>query len=269
MGTIVSFLGRKVEMSVLILWNIIVILIVPLVSYQGVRPMKTLFIPPFVVLTVVLLTFAVCASDALTSELVVLRELPTYSVPHTMEKPPEVPIALPEPLVLLPFLPMQNRQPPPVAEAIATTTDIVRGQLGTTDLAGILDTPPPLARGPVGADMIDLKLIDDSLSLGSDFDILAGLPVPSNPAPSGTISTDPLGNGVLVAVTVFTTFGLIYMAFVAFDYRQRWMNSLMTQNDRYIVGGTFDMDAEDMYGGSASFSGGLGFSDGFLKRHTI
>jgi len=325
----------------LIQWDIIVILAVPLVFYRGVRLMKLFFIPPVLVLAAMLLTAVLCASDALASELVGLREIPTdavpYSVlrtvphsvlstvPHAVARPPEMPISLPEPLVPMPFLPIQdrppieavtveettketgtvwrqlemdglaevldtpapvvppssiqNRQPPPAIEAI-TTTDVVRGQLGTMDgLAGILDTPPPLARGPVEANTIDPKLLDDPALSDSDFNILVGPSVPGNPVQpgtSGTTPTDaPLGNGVLVIATILTTLGLMYMAFMAYEYRQRWMHSMTMHNDRYIgdryiSGGSFDMDTEDMYGGSASFSGSLGFSDGFgLKRYSL
>ena len=232
--------------------------------------MKSLFIPPFVALAVVLLTLTGHTSDKLASELVMLREMPTYSVPHATERPPEVPVTLPEPLVLVPFLPIQNRQPPTEAEAITTTTGVVRGQLGTMDgLAGILDTPPPLARGPVEASAIDPQLIDSSDQ--SDLDDLSGIFVSGNSGQGGapgsssnTTPGDPLGYGVLVFAMVLTTLGLIYMAFQAYDYRQRWMQSLMMQNDRYIGGGAFDLDTEDLYGGSASFSDGFG-----LKRHSI
>jgi len=233
--------------------------------------MKSLFIPPFVALTVVLLTLTGHTSDKLMSELVMLREMPTYSVPHTSEKPPEVSITLPEPLVLVPFLPIQDRQPSPETETITTTTGVVRGQLGTMEgLEGILDTPPPLARGPVEANAIDPQLIDSSDQSDLDFD-LSGIFVSGNPGQGGapgsssnTTPGNPLGNGVLVVATVFTTLGLFYMAFMAYEYRQRWMHSMTMQNDRYLIGGTFDMDTEDLYGGSASFSDGFG-----LKRHSI
>jgi len=296
--------------------------------------MKPFFIPPFLLLTVMLLTLAISASGALTSELVGLREIPTDSVPHTasyiaphtVARPPEVPITLPEPLVpslflpiqdrlpieaiaieettqvtgtvwrqlemdglaetldtpapFVPLLPIQDRQPPP-SRAGAATPGVVRGQLGTTmdGLAGILDTPPPLARGPVEASTIDPKLLDDQALLDPDFGILVGPSVPGNPAQPGTSGTtpagDPIGYGVLVIATILTTLGLMYMAFMAYEYRQRWMHSMTMHNDRYIgdryIGsGSFDMDTEDMYGGSTSFSGGFGFSDNFgLKRYSL
>jgi len=79
---------------------------------------------------------------------------------------------------------------------------------------------------------------------------------------------DPLGHTVLLIATAITTIGLLYMAFVAYDYRQRWMQSLMMQNDRYLVGGAFDMEKmEDTYG---AYSGSPSFSEGFgLARRSI
>ena len=55
------------------------------------------------------------------------------------------------------------------------------------------------------------------------------------------------------------------MAFVAYDYRQRWMQSLMMQNDRYL-GGAYDMEIEDTYGSPMS-----SFSESFVlpRRSTI
>jgi len=260
--------------------------------------MKPLFVFPFVALTVVLLTVAVYADQYVAppmSELVTLRQMPNYAVPnsdittmsgavyagermvipvpYTAEKPPETPITLPEPLVRVPFLPTQDRSPPPpITGERAVTMGVYRGQSVLEPLASMLDTPAPFPRGPVEPEIIDSKLIDSSVSSDSDLDALAGLVVSGNPAhttSSGTQSTDPLGYGVLVFATIFTTLGLIYMAFIAYDYRQRWMNSITTQNDRYIVG-TFDISTEDMYGGSTSLSDSFGFSDGFgLMRRPI
>ena len=267
--------------------------------------MKLLFFPSCAVLTIVLLTLAASAdqyiilSDVPMSEVVTLREMPSCSIsgsvvtavsdmvyageqfaipmPYAAEKPPEKPIALPEPLVLTPFLPIQNL--PSIAEVEEEARAIViRGQLGMEGLAGILETPPPLARGPVDADTIDPKLIESPAATDSEFDIF-GVAIPNNAdqktpsgRSSGAQSADPLGYGVLVFATIVATLGLIYMAFVAFDYRQRWMQSLMMQNDRYIGGEAFDIDTGDMYGGgSVSFSDSLGLSESFglVRRSSI
>ena len=217
-------------------------------------------------------------------ERMMLREMPVYSVssgaatrvyagepvsvpiPYTMPdtvsytatKPTETPITVPEPLRRVPLLPIQEL--PPVAE---TSAEIVRGQsAGSTlreSLDGVLSTPPPLPGGAVGAGTIESKLIDRVAGTDSELD-LTGIAVPDIPSttalpkqPSGTkspdaASADPLGSGVLIVAMIITTLGLIYMAFIAYDYRQRWVHSLTVQNDRYILGGVFDMDTEGEYG---------------------
>ena len=311
----------------MIYWEITVILNVPLVPIREFRPMKPLFFPLFLALTVVLLTVAVRAdqyvvrSDMPMSERIIFRDMPVYAVPnsvvtvvsdtvyvgerivtpmsytmpytvsHTVARPPETPITVPEPLVLIPFSPIQERPPvaeitPPVSEPPLSVPlapvlpetvpppTIVRGQQGTEGVADILDNPPPLPRGAVEADAIDPKLIDSTSSLDSDLDALAGLIVSNNPQTTtspgqtpDTVSTDPVGNAILVLVTIFTTLGLLYMAFLAYDYHQRWIHSMTAQNDRYI-GGAVDMDVDDMYGGS--FSDNFGFSDSLgLARRPI
>ena len=199
------------------------------------------------------------------------------SAPYTVKKPSETPIALPEPLVLVPFLPIQDRVSLEERATTPSSVDVVRAQIGVENLKEILSATPPLARGPVEEGTIDPKFIENPNSSSSDLDALAGLLTSGNPAQSASLGqapgmqqATPLGDGVLVFATVVTTLGLIYMAFVAFDYRQRWMQSLTTQNDRYIVGGTFDIDTENTYGGAVSFSDGFGFSENFgLARRSI
>jgi hypothetical protein len=245
----------------------------------------------------------VVRSDIPLIELVTLREVPSYSlpndtvsavsasvysgqrlvipIPYTEAPPPEMSSPpLPEPLVLAPLLPpllpKQDRTPPPAMEAMSSlgamsspdtmsSLDTIRAQAGMEGSAEMLSIPPPLPGGLVPAGTIDSKLIDDPEASEWDDDYLSGLlgqGGASGQPSSGTPATS-LGNEVLVFATIITTFGLIYMAFIAYDYRQRWMHSLTAQNDRYIIGGTYDMDTEDLYGGSRSFSEGYGFSDSF------
>ena len=261
--------------------------------------MKPLYILPFLALAVVLLTVSVLAgqyvvrSDIPLSEVVTFREMPTYAVshsgiatvsigepvvipiPYTAAKPTEMPIALPEPLVLTPFLPIQDL-PPSGGENAAATPDIFRGQVGVENLGEILRTAAPLAKGPVAEGTIDPKLLEGPALSDSELGILGEFSVSDNPGqapswkPSGTASADPLGYGVLVAALIFTTLGLIYMAFIAYDNHQRWVRSLTEQNDRYLGGGAFDLSTEDTYGSSVSFSDGFGLTDGFsLARRSI
>ena len=260
--------------------------------------MKPLFFSPFVLLSVfVLLPVAVLAEqDAVRSgapmiELVTLREMPNYSLPsdtattvsasvysgerlvipmpYTAAKPPEMPIPTqPETFVLGPLLPMQHRSPLTAVEGTAPM-DTIRGQTRIEASSGILDTSPPLPRGPAELDTIDSKLTDSLDPVDWDFDHIAGPPgTGGSEPPSGKNSAE--NYSVLVFATIFTTLGLIYMAFIAYDYHQRWIHSMTSQNDRYIIGGAFEMDTEDLYGSSRSFSESFGISDGIgLARRPI
>ena len=266
-----------------------------LVPCLDVCSMKSLFMPFHAALIVVLLTVAthaeqyVVRSDMPMSERITLRETPSYSAPNSVTtrgyvgepvsipvsnmvaKPPETRITAPETFTIVPFLPIQES--PPVAEA---PTGVMRGQAGVENLEGILSVPPSLARGTVEAGTIEPKLIEGPPGFDLEVDPRVGeVPDPPNRAktsgqPSGITSADPVGSGVLVFATIITTLGLIYMAFIAYDYRQRWMHSLTAQNDRYIIGGTFDMDMDDVYGGSRSLSDSFGLSEGFgLARRPV
>jgi len=213
---------NSVDIPVLILWNFPVILDMSLVFYSSVRSMKPLFFFLFVALTVAV-----------------------HADPYAF--PPEKPMAIPKPLApLLPF--------PEEVQAPAT----VRGQTRSVDkLAEVLESPLPLAQGAVEEGTIEPKLIDTIDSSESDPDILGHNLTQGGSVGLGTKSSDPLGDGVLLTVMVITTIGLVYMAFVAYDYRQRWMQSLTTQNDRYL-GGTFDFDTEETFGSPSAFPEGFG-----------
>ena len=264
-----------------------------MVSVQGARSMKPLFFPIFFILltATVLADQGVVRSGAPKIELVTLREVPNYSMPneivsavsasvpsgermvipmlYTVEKPPEMLMTLPEPLseplVLAPLLPKQDRSPPPPIEEPMAPMDIVRGQARMEDWGALLDIPPPLPGGSVTDGTIDQKIIGSEDVSDWDDDDLAVLrgqgTAPKQP--SGTAPADQVTYGVLMIATIVATFGLIYMVFIAYDYHQRWIHSLTAQNDRYIIGGAYDMDTEDLYGGSRSFSDSYGFSDSF------
>ena len=274
----------------LILGNIIVILATPLVSYQGISPMKLLFISLFTVLTVVAQADSyifppVYYSAVPMHEVVTIYEMPSYPVssgivktvsdpvyvserkgtlvPYAVEKPMDKKITIPPPLLkplepLAPVLPPQDLLQ--MDEEMAFT---VRGQVQSVDgLKDILDTAPPVARGAVEVGIISPDLIGGSDVEESELDAMllntARQSTQTKSAGQGRESGDPLGNGVLLFATVITTMGLVYMAFVAYDYRQRWLHSMTTQNDRYLGGGAFDMEVENMYSGSGTFSDGLG-----------
>jgi len=177
---------------------------------------------------------------------------------YTVAKPTDRTIAVPP--SLSPLFPMQAYTP-----AKDTAMATIRGQANTVyDLDEYLDEPPPPASGTVEKDLINPKVIGSSTA--SEFDALAGTPSASMQAPNNSspmdsteINTaDPLGYGVLLTVITITIIGLIYMIFVAYDYRQRWMQSQTAQNDRYLGNGIFDREMEDTYSdGSASRSDDL------------
>jgi hypothetical protein len=266
--------------------------------------MKPLFIPIFALLTV-----TVCADQyvfppvhystvlvregvtregvtnggipsSLESSSIVTQVLP---VPSAMEKPAEPPVVLshlphfsqlshlsqlPQPLErLAPLL-------PPQAEELVPAT--IRGQTRTVDeLPRILASAPPLAKGAVEEGTIDSKLIEPLDPSELDSDIFAKdpwkNPVSAGGSAQGTKTADPAGYALLVFAAIITTLGLIYMVFVAYDYRQRWLQSLTAQNDRYLGSGALDMGTEDTYDiYRDAYGGSLSFSEGFgLTRRSI
>jgi hypothetical protein len=231
--------------------------------------MKSLFVPLFAVLTVAVhadqyVFPPVCCSHVPMHEVVTTYTVPTYGVPvsYSAAKPTEKLLALPRPLE--PLAPLFPMQPLPQTEEQAPET--IRGQTRAVDgLAEILDTPPPLAQGAVEEGTIDPKVIGTTDSSGSDFDVFTANqgqnPTLVGSAGQGTKLADPLGNAMLLMATAIATIGLIYMSFVAYDYHQRWMQSMTMQNDRYLGGGAFEMEMmEEPYGGSVSFSEGFGLA---------
>ena len=184
--------------------------------------MKSLFIPVFVVLTVI--------AQA------------------------DLPVSIPKPLT--PTFPKQDSVLGEEAMPM-----LVRGQDRTVDgLKNVLDEPLPIPKGTVENGIISTALTgsEDSEESTSIFWTMdpARNSAPKVPADQRTKSADDsLGHAALLAMTVIAMLCLAYMAFVAYDYRQRWLQSMMAQNDR-CLGGGFDMESEDMYG--SSFSEGFG-----------
>ena len=248
-------IDKTEDVPVLILRNISVILDVALVFSSSLRSMKPLFLFLFVALTVAVYAdpYVVPHAPVPTrpAEMPVpISERMVIPATYMVEKPTEKSIVLPKPLA--PLLPLQEEQKRP---------ETVRGQTRTVDrLAELLDSPLPLAQGAVEAETIDSKLIDTIESSESSIDESGRYIFPAGSAMPGTKSVDPLGDGVLLMFMVITAIGLVYMVFVAFDYRQRWMQSLTTQNDRYLGGGGFEFDTEDTYGSPVVFSEGFGLT---------
>lgn len=222
----------KTRLTLLILRKIIVIIVIPWVSYFGVRPMKSLYVLIFGLLT------AVAAAEPLAPHLPVLNPLPTGQFRGSTEG--------------LEGLAEILDSCPPV------DTTIIRGQIrmGGDEPTGIMSSPPPPARGPV-EDPIEPRLIGDPEMTDSERDILQTTSTPNatKAGQSGAGSlTDPLGYGTLVAATVVMAMGLVWMVFIAYDYHQRWVQAMTMQNERYLGGSSFDIDLEDTFGSPAAFS---------------
>ena len=226
----------------MILRNIIVILNGLFVPSRKIRPMKPLFT----------LLFSVCAVAVYADQ---YASAPVEMSSYTVAKPTEKPITVPSRLG--PLMPMQEHLP-----AEAEETKVVRGQapLGN-ELEEILNEPPPIARGAVEAGTIEPKLIESSDSTSGEFDDLlaaiwgqSGASQSASANQAGAKQTDPLGYGMLLVTTIVMTIGLVIMAFVAYDYHQRWVQALTVQNDRYLGGGAYDMEMEDTFSSSVSFS---------------
>jgi len=185
--------------------------------------------------------------------------------PHTAAKPAEQSMTVPPPLgqPLSPLMPLPEY---PLAEGETTETVRAQSPLGT-ELEEIFSTPPPIARGAVPDGTVDSKLTESADVSGFDPESFLTFPgqgssVQAGGGTAGSTTTDPLGFGVLLTATVIAVLGFFYMAFLAYDYYQRWMQSLTMQNDRYIGSSAFDMDLEDAYGGSAGVGGSYGGSSG-------
>ena len=262
----------------MILGNIIVTLTVPLVSFQGVRPMKSLFIPIFALLSVVVQAdsyiFPPIHYSAVPSyEVVSIEDVPSRPVSsgmmtivaepvyvdkrivtpmsHAVKKPAEKPISVPQPLEpLAPVFPKQDFL------QHEEELSIFRGQFRSVDeIKEILDSPPSVAKGAIESETISPDLAGSSDAEESEMDTFSmSLPQNSTSLPQNSTKidsadraaelADPLGYGMLLVATIVMMIGLVIMAFVAYDYHQRWVHSMTAQNDRYLGGGTFDMDMD-------------------------
>ena len=166
--------------------------------------------------------------------------------------------------------------PPSLAPLSPATSEqpTFRGQSqGLGGSSELLSSVPPIARGPVEVE-IEPKLMETHETPELEPGIVPTILTPANPnlnpntqnnsahslpVPGEVRVVDPMGYGALLVAMVCTTIGLIWMVFVAYDYRQRWMQSLTTQNDRYI-GGVFDMELDELYSNSSPIYEGYGLS---------
>jgi hypothetical protein len=141
-----------------------------------------------------------------------------------------------------------------------------------------LSEPAPYPQGLADASMIDPKLVyDDNPAASSEMTEKINI----SPTATGTnppiVATDKTErvkpksekgvngiNGILLLATIVSMMMLIYTVVIAFDYHQRWMQSLTAQNNRFsgLPDDEPELDADfsgkiPLYGGT---SNGLGLS---------
>jgi len=230
-------------------------------------PMKALLVSLFIVSIVEADRYALTplAPILLRQDAAQLEKIPSLQIGdwmiepllYTVEKPTETPMTVPLPLAVSPpervtFAPVFPEHGSFIQNGVSEDASAtIRAQSLTIDeVSGVLASPPPVARGAVESEKIDPKLIESTNASELENLVLptspADISVRPDSAKPSTATTDPAGYGVLFVVMLITIFGFVWMALVAYDYHQRWTQSLMLQNDRYLGGG-YDMETDDLY----------------------
>lgn len=158
-------------------------------------------------------------------------------------KPPQKSISKP---ALPPEVPKDIEEEPLQIPAPITT---IRGQAISNFASGVeeaLSHRPPIAQGPVDPGVIPTELTKNAQHVEELplSDVLTEENAGTEGVPSlGGVSSvkkekpRPMDasfvNGALLVATIISTMMLIYAVVIAFDYRQRWMQSLTLQNTRF------------------------------------
>ena len=126
-----------------------------------------------------------------------------------------------------------------------------------------LAEPPGYPEGPVDMNEIDPKLVDPAVIIPPPIDLIDGVSHknPMKPAPSKTVAgKDQWVSGALLLTTIIATMVACYAIILAFEFRQRWMQTVTEQNNRFSMpfdGGTLSgsvyLDDLDAYGGSSLY----------------
>ncbi len=102
-----------------------------------------------------------------------------------------------------------------------------------------MSTKPPLPQGLIGdPSAIPDKLVESPNTAGESLIPLDPVKQSNADPAAAELKTKQLTNGVLLLVTVITLGLLVYSITIAWDYRQRWMQTLTTQNNSFTP--TFD-----------------------------
>lgn len=123
------------------------------------------------------------------------------------------------------------------ADETDTVLPVVRGQITTGSLPSELGDRPGLARGQMEAGAIPEKLRSPTTESTN-----TGVGGPSQQNLSAGVKKSESGtggqvNGGLLIATIVAIMGLVYVGGLAIDYRQRWMQSLLSQNESFAVSG--------------------------------
>jgi hypothetical protein len=173
------------------------------------------------------------ASETITEspETVAEKPFPNITFPPLQEESERI-------VMLKPPQPSQSepKQTSPVSSTI-------RGQSSGIDEVGkILMEPPPYPQGTVEVSAIDSKLLDNnsagngetlekndiSTSATGNDSVVIAKDKEENKSKNENLSNGV--NGVLLLATIISIAMLIYTVVIAFDYHQRWMQSLTAQN---------------------------------------
>jgi hypothetical protein len=169
----------------------------------------------------------------------------------------------------------EQKQVPPVSTTILGQSSGFANEIET-----VLNEPPLFPKGLADASAIDPKLIDDTAgnketpeknNLSTSIAEHGSTAVVKHPAEQREFKNKKQTNGVngiLLLATIISVAMLIYAIVIAFDYHQRWIQSLTAQNNRFsglsdsgFSGDDMDMDADfsgniPLYSGNSNISAG-------------
>ncbi|MDR0869848.1 MAG: hypothetical protein LBN39_03565 [Planctomycetaceae bacterium] len=129
-----------------------------------------------------------------------------------------------------------KRVPPPVP-------DIIRGQSPPSGAADVLSERPPHPQGSVNMEALDPKLLDSEESRMKSEELTENekpktqdnaAEKQSSP-PSLSSDSSQWANAVLLVITIVSVMMLVYAVVIAYDYRQRWMQTLLAQNNHFAM----------------------------------
>ena len=190
------------------------------------------------------------ASESLPPPTTTSTAVHKLAIPLSAPAPDEEPELLPS--VLIPPPPMSVNDTP-LSPFVPEPPSTLRGQ--SPEFRDALDEAmsvrPPLPQGPIG----DPSAIPEPLTrLPSVVESTAK--AAENDPVVGELKAKKLTSGVLLIVTLVSLGSLFYFVAIALDYRQRWMQSLISQNNRLmpgfddtVVGGYGYHDDMDFYAG--------------------